>query len=173
MTDVERQYARAVFSLALENNETESTYQDLKSIIDALDEEAYKFFLHPKIENQEKHQVIAALSKNILLVNFLKVLIDNNRFNLIETIAYAYLDLINEMNEVVEVNVFTKADLSESNKVKLINSLEKKIQKKVKIITAIDDTIIGGIKIEYQGSVIDQTINASLDQMKTNLTGGN
>jgi F0F1-type ATP synthase delta subunit len=37
----------------------------------------------------------------------------------------------------------------------------------------IDPSIIGGMKIEYQGSVIDQTINTSLEALKQTLTGGN
>ncbi|MGD9761241.1 MAG: ATP synthase F1 subunit delta [Candidatus Izemoplasmatales bacterium] len=173
MTDVERQYARAVFSLALERNEVDTLYQELKTFIESLDHNAKQFFLHPRIERLDKQNVLDKVVKNQLLTNFIKVLIDNDRFELIETIAYAYLDLINEMNEVVEVIVYANSKISATNIEKIKINLEKKLLKKINIKQIIDSSIIGGLKIEYQGSVIDQTINTTLEALKQTLTGGN
>jgi F-type H+-transporting ATPase subunit delta len=173
MTDVERQYARAVFSLALERNEVDIVYQELRTFIDSLGHNAKQFFSHPKIDRLDKQAVLEKVIKNKLLTNFLKVLIDNDRFELLETVAYAYLDLINEMNEVVEVVVYSNTKITASNIEKIKISLEKKLLKKINMTQIIDPSIIGGIKIEYQGSVIDQTINTSLEALKQTLTGGN
>jgi F-type H+-transporting ATPase subunit delta len=173
MTDVEKQYSRALFSLALQEQIIDDVYQELKTIIEQLNDDSWKFFLHPKIDSQAKHEVIEKISKQSLVKNFLKVLIDNNRFDLLETISYAYLDLINEMNEVVEVIVYSKGSLSTENMAKIKKNLETKLMKKIKIISHKDDSIIGGIRIEYQGNVIDQTINSSLQAMKETLLGGN
>ena len=173
MTDVERQYARAVFLLALERKEVDEVYSELKNFIKSLDTETRQFFLHPKIDKQDKQNVIEKAIKNQLLVNFLKVIIDNDRFDLLETISYAYLDLINELNETVEVHVFSNQALTDENINKIKNNLEQKLLKKVKITQTIDSSIIGGIRIVFQGKIIDQTINSSLEKMKQTLTGGN
>jgi F-type H+-transporting ATPase subunit delta len=173
MTDVERQYARAVFSLALEREEIDEVYQELKSFSESLSGETRQFFLHPRIDDVDKRNVVEIVCKNKLLTNFLKVIIDNDRMELIDTITYAYLDLIHEMNQVVEVNVSSNVQLSESNIKKIKKSLELKLLKKVKITQSIDSSIIGGMKLEYQGNVIDQTINSSLESMKQTLLGGN
>jgi F-type H+-transporting ATPase subunit delta len=117
--------------------------------------------------------VIDKTIKNSLLANFLKVILDNNRFPLFELITYAYHDLINEMNNVVEVKVLSNIKLNENNLEKLRINLEAKLLKKVKITQDIDKNIVGGIRIEYLGNVIDQTINASLKTIKDTLTGGN
>ncbi|MDT8336788.1 MAG: ATP synthase F1 subunit delta [Candidatus Izemoplasmatales bacterium] len=173
MTDVERQYARAVFLLALEREEIDEVYQELKSFTESLSGETRQFFLHPRIDDEDKHNVIDKVCKNKLLINFLKVVIDNDRMELIETITYAYLDLIHDMNQVVEVNVSSNVELSELNIKKIKKSLELKLLKKIKINQTIDSSIIGGIKLEYQDNVIDQTINSSLESMKQTLLGGN
>lgn len=173
MTDVEKQYSRALFSLALEEQIIEEVYQELKNILEHLDDNSWKFFLHPKIDVQAKHEAIESISRQSLVKNFLKVLIDNDRFNLLETISYAYLDLIHEMKEIVEVNIYSNSSLTEENLAKIKKNLETKLIKKVKIISHVDNSIIGGIKIEYQGNVIDQTINSSLQAMKETLLGGN
>ncbi|MDY0023332.1 MAG: ATP synthase F1 subunit delta [Candidatus Izemoplasmatales bacterium] len=173
MTDAERQYARAVFSLALEKQEVMQVYDEMIQFRDSLSEDTWKFFLHPKIEISDKHNVIDKTIKNSLLANFLKVILDNNRFPLFELITYAYHDLINEMNNVVEVKVLSNIKLNENNLEKLRINLEAKLLKKVKITQDIDKNIVGGIRIEYLGNVIDQTINASLKTIKDTLTGGN
>lgn len=173
MTDVDKQYARAVFSLALERNEVVALYDDLLAFVNSLDEDTWKFFLHPKIEKSNKKQIITEVIKNSLLVNFVKVLIDNDRFELLESISYAYLELLNEMNKVVEVKVFSNKALTKENITKIKKSLENKIMKKVKITEEIDNTIIGGIRIVYEGNIIDQTINSSLEAIKSSLLGGN
>lgn len=173
MTDVERQYARALFSLALEKEAVESTYQDLTDFINALDDQAKLFFLHPKIEIANKHQVIQMVGKNSLVINFLKVLLDNSRFELLPAIATEYQELINEMNETVEVMVYAKNELSATNIKKIKKKLQNKLLKNVVIKQTINESIIGGFKIEYQGQVIDETINSSLNMLKKTLTGGN
>jgi len=173
MTDVERQYARALFSLALEKEAVESTYQDLTDFINALDDQAKLFFLHPKIEIANKHQVIQIVGKNSLVINFLKVLLDNSRFELLPAIATEYQELINEMNETVEVMVYAKNELSATNIKKIKKKLQNKLLKNVVIKQTINESIIGGFKIEYQGQVIDETINSSLNMLKKTLNGGN
>ena len=173
MTDVERQYARALFSLALEKEAVESTYQDLTDFINALDDQAKLFFLHPKIEIANKHQVIQMVGKNSLVINFLKVLLDNSRFELLPAIATEYQELINEMNETIEVMVYAKNELSATNIKKIKKKLQNKLLKNVVIKQTINESIIGGFKIEYQGQVIDETINSSLNMLKKTLTGGN
>ena len=173
MTDVEKQYARANFSLALEKNEVDKVYQEMFAFLQSTDLKTKEFFLHPKIAKKDKHEIIEKTLTNNLLVNFLKVLIDNDRFILLDNIVYAYLDLINEMNEVVEVKITTNTSLSKNNIEKIKKNLETKLLKKIKIIEELDETIIGGIRIEYLGNVIDETVNSSLENMKQSLLGGN
>jgi F-type H+-transporting ATPase subunit delta len=173
MTDVEKQYARALFSLALEKNEVDKVYQEMFAFLQSTDLKTKEFFLHPKIAKKDKHEIIEKTLTNNLLVNFLKVLIDNDRFILLDNIVYAYLDLINEMNEVVEVKITTNTSLSKNNIEKIKKNLETKLLKKIKIIEELDETIIGGIRIEYLGNVIDETVNSSLENMKQSFLGGN
>jgi F-type H+-transporting ATPase subunit delta len=173
MTDVERQYARALFSLALEKDAVELIYQELTNFIDALDDQAKLFFLHPKIEIADKHQVIQKIGISSLVINFLKVLLENSRFELLPVIAAEYQELINEMNEIVEVMIYAKNELSTTNIKKIKKKLQNKLLKNVVIKQTIDESIIGGFKIEYQGKVIDETINSSLNMLKKTLTGGN
>lgn len=171
MTNTSKQYALALFSLASEKKENEAIYQELNQLIQGLDDDSFKFFLNPKIENKEKHQVIEKVLKNQLLINFFKALIDNNRFNFVEEILKAYKELLNESQNIGELIVFSNKALSQENKDKLIQKFTKVLNKKIIINEVIQPSIIGGVRIEYQGSVIDQTVDASLEQIKSSLIG--
>ncbi|QLY40258.1 ATP synthase F1 subunit delta [Hujiaoplasma nucleasis] len=171
MTNTSKQYALALFSLASEKKEIEIIYQELNQLIQGLDDDSFKFFLNPKIENKEKHQVIEKVLNNQLLINFFKALIDNNRFNFVEEILKAYKELLNESQNIGELIVFSNKALSQENKDKLIQKFTKVLNKKIIINEVIQPSIIGGIRIEYQGSVIDQTVDASLEQIKSSLIG--
>ncbi len=169
MTDTAKQYALAVFSLALEKKELEELSKDLKKFVDGIFEDTEKFFRHPKITKIQKKELIDSSVHNKLLANFLKVVIDNDRFDLINPIYYEYLDLLNNMNNIMEVTVFTAKSLSKENKDKIKSKIGDNYHRKVKIIEKIDKNILGGIRIEYEGKVIDNTVNRYLTDLKSAL----
>jgi len=171
MTETAKQYALALFSLASKDGESDEIYQEFHPFIDAFDDLAWKFFLNPKIDHQAKHQVIESLINHQLLINFLKTVIDNHRFNFIEDILKAYKDLLNESHQVAELTVYSKVALTKTEQKKLIDKFSKVLNKKIIINEVIRPSIVGGIRIEYQGKVLDQTINASLKDIKASLIG--
>jgi len=171
MTETSKQYALALFSLATEENQADEIYDEFHQFVEGLEAQTKKFFLHPKIENKDKRQVVEKVAKNSLLTNFLKTVVDNNRFDLIEEILRAYKDLLNESKNIAEIIIYTQKALSEENKTKLKNKFTKVLDKKIIINEVINPSIVGGVRIEYQGSVLDRTINATLEQLKSSLIG--
>jgi F-type H+-transporting ATPase subunit delta len=171
MTNTSKQYALALFSLALDQKQTDDVFQEFHQFTDAIDALAWKFFLNPKIEDHEKHQVIENVLKNKLLIDFFKTVIDNKRFNYVKEMMVAYKALLNEKRGIAELVVYTKNALSKTNKDKLKKKFENQLNKKIIINEVVNSSIMGGIRIEYQGKVLDQTINASLDDLKSSLIG--
>ncbi|MFW5888839.1 MAG: ATP synthase F1 subunit delta [Bacillota bacterium] len=171
MTNSAKQYAIALFSLAKEDNQTEKVYKKYNEFLDSIDDKVWDFFLNPKFSDYNKHKIIEAIFEIKLIINFFKTLIDNKRFDLIKDINHAYKELLNESLEILEIDVFTQSALSEENKEKLRNKFNKKFDKIIIINEVINPHIVGGIRIEYQGKVLDQTINSSLEKLKSSLIG--
>lgn len=171
MTHTSKQYALALFSLASDKKIIDDIYQNFHQFTDAIDATAWKFFLNPKIEDHDKHQVIENVIKDKLLVDFLKTVIDNKRFNYVKEMAQAYKTLVNDHKGIAELVVYTKKALTKDNKDKLIKKFEQALNKKIFINEVVSSSIVGGIRVEYQGKVMDQTINASLDELKSTLIG--
>lgn len=164
------QYAEALFSLALEKNQVDLIHDGLKAIDVIQDEDVYKFLNHPKVHKRDKKKVFEKGLENQLLKNFMFVLIDNNRIDLIVEVLDEYQKLVDNQNKIMNVTVFSQKLLSISDLNKLKNNLAMKHGRKVKIENVVDETIIGGLRIEYEGNVMDNTINNYLETLKHNLT---
>ena len=170
MTGIARQYALAVFSLAKEQEKTDEFNIILNNFVKGIDDEASKFFSHPKISKKNKKAVLDEIVKNPLLLHFTKVLVDNDRFLLIQAIALAYKDILDELHKVMNVTVHSKKKLTKSNLEKIAKKLEMTYKRKVNIKEEIDSSILGGFRIEFDGNVLDETINRQLDNFKSSLS---
>lgn len=169
MTDTARQYALAVFSLAKDKKEIDSFQKSLKSFIESLTEKDHLFFEHPRFSKQEKKSVIEKLNLTPLLTNFLNVLIDNERFEELSSIYYAYKDIVIHQDDLLNVLVYSKTKLSEQEKIRIVQKLEKDYSRKVIMTEMIDKTIIAGYRLEFEGYEIDDTVSRRLSDMVKNL----
>ncbi len=170
MTGIAHQYALAVFLLAKEIDK-ELVFKDLLDKFSwGLDEETYKFFAHPKISKIEKREMLEKVVEDKLLLNFLKVLVDNDRFSIIQAVVVAYQVILDELNKVMKVKVYSKKPLTKTNLEKISKKLQNTYNRNIKIEVEIENTIIGGFRIEFEGNVIDETINKQLDDLKSSLS---
>lgn len=169
MTGIATQYALAVFSLAKESKREDAFFDVLLNFNKNIDDDIHKFFAHPKISKVDKKQVLSTIVKDELLLNFLKVLVDNDRFLMIEAIVFAYKDILDEQNKVMQVKVLSKTPLTKVNLNKIISKLKSTYNRKVELEEQTDDTIIGGFRLEFEGNVLDETVNKRLDDIKASL----
>lgn len=162
---LEREYAIACLELTNTPKEAEALYENLLNFSNGLDQESMNFFNHPRISLDDKKQVIKNVVEKGLLQDFLFVLLDNHRFGNILVIKDEYRKLLDEMSKEVTGVVYSKVPLSSDLMVKISNSLMKKTNKKVNLTNEIDDSIIGGFRIEYETNIIDNTINSKINDM--------
>jgi len=170
MTGIASQYALAVFSLAKESEREEEFFSIIEEFSKSLDDKTHKFFAHPKISKLDKKTVLSDIVKDELLLNFLKVLVDNDRFLLVEAVVFAYKDILDEQNKVMQVKVYSNTPLSKVNLNKIIKKLKTTYNRKVELEEQTDETIIGGFRLEFEGNVLDETVNKRLEDIKTSLS---
>lgn len=170
MTGIANQYALAVFSLARNDKRHEEFLSILESFVNNMEEDTYKFFAHPKISKVNKKQTLEKVVNDKLLLNFLKVLIDNDRFDLIEAISLEYRNILDNLNQIMNVTIVSNKLLSKNNIDRIKNKLAEKYNRKILIENNIDESILGGFRVEFEENVIDETINKQLDDIKASLT---
>lgn len=171
------QYAQAIFDLAKENKSASDYYQALLVINNAIinDGEINKVFAHPSITLSEKKSILEkSLSSNVdeVLIHFLFVLLDNNRLFELPLVIEAYKALLDEYENKMEVDVYSKYSLDTKAKEELVAKLEKHYQKTIILNEHLDDTVIGGVKIVSNKEVLDSSVLSTLDNMKNSLKKG-
>jgi F-type H+-transporting ATPase subunit delta len=163
------QYAEALFEISNESDVANNIQGDFQSFLTSIDEEVMKFLKHPKISKKAKKDVMETVISNELLKHFVFVLIDNNRVELMQDVYDEFTVILNQQNKLMLVTVYSKQALSKTQQDDLINSLSKKHNRKIELKNVVDQTIVGGLRIEYEGYVLDDTINNYLGNLKANL----
>lgn len=170
MSYVAFQYAEALFALAHEEDKVSSVKSDLSDFVEAQDEDVYKFLNHPKVTKQNKKEVIGKVLTNSLVKNFVFVLIDNNRVDLLSNTLNEFNIIVDKQNQKMNVVVYSGKLMEIKDLNKLKNNLAMKNNRTVNIENVVDESIIGGLRIEYEGMILDETINNYLITLKNNLT---
>lgn len=169
MTNESRQYALALFTLALENNELKKVRGDFSKFILSVDAETMSFMKHPLFQKEEKKAILDKVVHNHSLKHFLFVLVDNFRFDSIVEIHQAFEELILHQEQILQVTIYSKQLLSEPDLSRVQNKLEKEHHQKVVINNVIDDTILAGHRIEYSGYIHDSSVNRKLSDLVSEL----
>jgi len=169
MSYVAFQYSEALFSLALEQNDLDNVLEEFNNFVEGIDKDIYKFLNHPKVTKDNKKDLMKEVVSNKLLLHFTYVLIDNLRIDLLEDILYDFKKLYDNQNKVLKVNAYMNKPLTKKQEENLIDSLKKKLNRNVELISIVDESIVGGMRVEYEGMVHDDTINNYLHSLKANL----
>jgi F-type H+-transporting ATPase subunit delta len=101
--------------------------------------------------------------------NFVRVLAQYGRLELLPEIRVQFDALRNEREGVVEAEVVSAFELSEAQLGDLVQRLEKKTGRKVKAKVQIDKDLIGGVKVVLGDKVIDGSARAQLGALETAL----
>jgi F-type H+-transporting ATPase subunit delta len=101
--------------------------------------------------------------------NFVRVLAENGRLNVLAEIRSQYEVLKNEREGVVEAEVYTAFEMDPAQVADLVARLEKKTGRKVKARVSVDKSLIGGVKIVIGDKVIDGSARAQLSALESAL----
>ncbi|HET7580233.1 MAG TPA: F0F1 ATP synthase subunit delta [Bacillales bacterium] len=170
---VTSRYAEALFEVAEEHGKLDEIEEQLQAVVQAFhDEGVVKGFLNPRFDSEEKKNWINALSGTVedQVVNFLKVLVDHHREELLADILKGYTAIVNEKRGVVEATVTTAAPLADAEKQKLTERFGKVLNKTVRLNEKVDRNLIGGILIRVGDRVYDGTVAGKLSRFKRSLT---
>ena len=162
-------YAKALLDLSKENNiDINQIVSELQLVNSYFDEEFISFLNNPKISKDNKKEVFNKafnnLNKNVFAV--LMVLIDNNKIVYLSEVINELLSLIDEVNNVVTVEIISISKLSEIEKLSITNYFIKKLNKKITLKEVIDEKLVGGLVIKYEGKIIDGSLFTKQESLK-------
>jgi len=104
--------------------------------------------------------------------NFVRVLAENGRLEMLAEIRSQFEALKNEREGVVEVQVQTAFELDAAQLADLVTRLEKRTGRKVRAKVSVDRNLIGGVKVLIGDKVIDGSARAQLSALESALKAG-
>ena len=164
-------YAQALFEAARERDELEGVLEDLEEFVGALDEseELRLFYYGGQIPEREKRRAIDALTEDMALStrNFLKVLSDNGREEILEEVLVRYEELVKEHLGRVEVEVTTAVELSEEELDRIRERLGRVLEgREVIPQTRVDPDLLGGAIFRFGGRMVDGSVRGQLASLR-------
>jgi F-type H+-transporting ATPase subunit delta len=164
-------YARSLLELAQADHTAEPIGQDLSGIAEVLKTNPTfgAFLRDPGISQAERARVINGVLKPSilpLLANFLGVLNNHNRLGILDQIASAYDDLLDEAMGKIEVDVTTAQRLSSEELEEVRQRISAALKKDAVIHQYVDESIIGGLVLRVGDKLIDASVRSQLETMK-------
>ena len=164
-------YAEALFEAARERDELEEVLSDLQEFVTALheSEELRLFFYGGQIPERQKRRALDGLTEGMRTstTNFLKVLVDNGREEILEEVLSRYEELVKEHLGRIEVAVTTAVELSEDQLDRLKERLERVLEGREVILEAgVDPDLIGGAVFRFGGRLMDGSIRGRLESLR-------
>lgn len=168
---ISKRYAIALFELAKEKNNLEQLNTEISFILDSINNnpEFFTIFTHPQISGGEKFQ----LFKNIFtdnvsedIIALVSIVINKNRESEIKNIFNEFISLFEEHKGIKTAYVYSAKELSEAQINSIKEKLSQNLNKEIIIKTEIQPDLIGGIKINVGGFLIDNSIKKQLKDIK-------
>ena len=174
MSVVGDRYAESLFDLAKEENKVTQYLDDIKLVGEVLDSDPQivQFFNHVLIENDKKIQLLDQSFKGNVdqyVLNFLKLLVQSRRIRYIDDIVKSYIKLSNQYLGIEEGMIYTPYELTDQQIQDIEKAISQKENKKVTLKVSIDQSLLGGIKVQISNRIYDGTIKNKVEMLKKEL----
>lgn len=172
---IAKRYAKSLIELMLDSeNNQEEIKTDLNNVKEILlsSPELNSAMTNPVVSAFDKEEIITSVfekdTKEVTR-NFLKLLVEKNRFNLIFYIIDAFNQLLDKINNLVQVKVIGAVELDKKEKEKIQNKLKEKLNKEINVAYDVDNSIIAGLVYKIEDDILDTSFAHKLEELKKEL----
>ncbi|KAJ0604798.1 putative H(+)-transporting two-sector ATPase [Helianthus annuus] len=167
-------YATALADLANSNGTLDATATDLEKLNKLFsDESVLNFFISPIVSLENKRELIDDITSSGVLqlhvCNFLNILIESKRVNLIKEIVQEFEIVYNRLTETEMAIVTSVVKLEKQHLAQIAKQVQRLTgARNVRIKTAIDESLVAGFTIRYGNGLsklIDMSVKKQLDDI--------
>tara|TARA_B100001939_G_scaffold320872_1_gene310087 strand:- start:566 stop:1102 length:537 start_codon:yes stop_codon:yes gene_type:complete len=173
MQTLARPYADAVFELAEAQGQLDDWSQALTALSAIVSNENVVLLMdNPEIADSRMADVVIEVGDSDLnegARNLVRLLVENDRLSLAPAIATLYEQRKADAEHRVDVRVTSAVEFSEEQRSALAKSLEKRLDRSVRLTFEQDENVIGGAVIRAGDMVIDGSLRAQLERMRQSL----
>ena len=170
MEEIAAVYARSLFEVAQEQGKLDTIREELGEFADALDgnRELQVFFFSPYFSTIEKEDGLdrTVSDADPILVNFLKLLIENHRMPVIFRVRREVDELWRKENKLLPVTVTSAVELDKDTVTQIGDRISEQTGQKVELSAIVEPDILGGLVVRVGNSILDASIRNRLEQLR-------
>ena len=174
MTELENAYAQALYTLAQEDGQTQRILQELSALEKSFRQvpEFLRLLATPGISKEDRYTLIQesfAQDFHPCVVNFLKVLTKNGHISCFFPCCQGFRAQYQQEHNLLPVTAITAVSLTEEQKQKLCKTLNTITGKEILLENPVDPRVLGGIRLDYDGKRLEDTVQHRLESIRTAL----
>lgn len=167
-------YGQGLYTLAQEEGLEDTILQQLKVLQECFSAqpEYLKLLSSHDLPKAERTGILDAGFRervHIYVLNFLKLLTEKGYIRHFSACCKAYTDRYNADKGILEVRAVSAVPLTEQQQEKLKGKLADMTGKTVSLVCREDPSVLGGVRLEYDGCQVDGTLQGRLAAMEKRL----
>lgn len=171
MTRVGDLYGQSLYDLAVAEGQSDSILEEMETIASVFKEypDYVALLSEPSIPKNERLSLLdTALDGkvNIYLSNFIKLLIEKGLLREYPSCCKRYRMRYQSDHGMLDAVVVSAIPLTDTEMLKLKIKLEKRSGKKIILKQKISSSVLGGIRVEMDGMLLDGTVQGRLSALR-------
>lgn len=172
-----KRYAKALIELCLDasntgdNSSFDKIYNELDLIFQTIDknDELKSFLFAPPVSKEDKKDVLNRVFEGKVdscILNFLFLLNENSRLEILDEILRALKNYIDEEKNILNVDILSAVELTDTQKETLKLKLQNKTGKTINPNYSLNKEILGGLIIKIDDMVIDLSLINKIENLR-------
>lgn len=175
MTQAGSVYGQALYDLALSEGLSKTIADQLyilEHCFSVEEPDFLKLLASPNLTKQERCQILDDCFRNKVhpyVLNFLKILTEKGYIRHFSNCVAVYRDCDYRDNNILPVDAVTAVPLTGEQLKRLTKKLTSITGKSIILQNHIDPSVLGGIRLDYDGKRLDDTVSHRLDSVRSML----
>ncbi len=174
MTEIAKMYGGSLYDLAAEEGLETRILGELDEAAAILkgDPEYLHLLSIPSIPKKERCALLDEAFRGQIhpyLLNFLKILCEKGTLRELPGCARAYRVRYNAAHGILEATAISAVALTKEQTARLQEKLEAVTGKQIDLKTKVDPAVLGGIRLDIEGTELDGTVQNRLASLRNNI----
>ena len=170
MTNVAAVYAQALYDLVKDENCSEPVLRELAALGESFAQEPdfVRLLSAPNLTKEDRCRILDDSFRgkvNPYVLNFLKILTEKGYMRHFADCCKEYRSAFNRDHGILEVCAVTAVAMNADQTERLTQKLAKVTGKTIDLHNRIDPACLGGIRLDYDGKRVDDTVSHRLESI--------
>lgn len=172
MTQVGSVYGEALYDLAWAENLSGQILEQLSVLTESFRQEPDfpRLLAAPSLSKEDRCQILDDCFRDRVhpyVLNFLKILAEKGYIRHFSDCCQTYREHYDRDNGILPVRAVTAVALTQRQSGELTRKLSAVTGKTVRLTNRVDPDILGGVRLDYDGKSLEDTVRHRLDAVRT------